>query len=250
MRPQTIEDFVGQDHLLAPGKILSQLLKSNYLPSLLLWGPPGTGKTTLARILAQSTGASFVFFSAVLGGVKEIRQIVVQAEENKKKGERTILFVDEIHRFNKSQQDAFLPHVETGLLTLIGATTENPSFNVVAPLLSRCRVITLKPLTSDNLHHILRKALQDGEKGFGGETFSIEDDAADYLVSMADGDARKLLTSLEIAVSLAETNQPDQLSISLNDIEEALQRKTLRYDADGERALQYHIRSAQKPEGQ
>lgn len=234
MRPQIIEDFVGQEHLLAPGKILRQLLQSNYLPSLLLWGPPGTGKTTLARILAQSTNACFIFFSAVLGGVKEIRQIVEEARQNSQNGSKTILFVDEIHRFNKSQQDAFLPHVESGLLTLIGATTENPSFHVVAPLLSRCRVITLNPLSPENLHSILRRAIEDPQHGIGGEHCTITEEAADHLVAMADGDARRLLNSVEIALSLSETKQQEKVSITLTDVEEALQRNSLRYDAGGE----------------
>ena len=234
MRPQAIDDFIGQAHLLGPGKILRQLLKSNYLPSLLLWGPPGTGKTTLARILAQSTGACFIFFSAVLGGVKEIRQIVDEAKETLQSGSRTILFVDEIHRFNKSQQDAFLPHVENGLLTLIGATTENPSFHVVAPLLSRCRVITLNPLTAEDLHNILNRTLEDQVNGLGFDTSILDQDAADYLVAMADGDARKLLTSLEIAISLAETKNEEPLSISLTEVKESLQRNSLRYDSGGE----------------
>ncbi|MBC8316541.1 MAG: replication-associated recombination protein A [Desulfobulbaceae bacterium] len=234
MRPEKIEDFVGQEHLLGPGKILRQLQQGNYLPSLLLWGPPGTGKTTLARILAQSTNACFIFFSAVLGGVKEIRQIVEEARENSAHGSKTILFVDEIHRFNKSQQDAFLPHVESGLLTLIGATTENPSFHVVAPLLSRCRVITLNPLTSDNLHTILRRAIDNPEHAIEGEHYTITEAAAEYIVAMADGDARRLLNSLEIAFSLSETKEQEQMSISMTDVEEALQRKTLRYDAGGE----------------
>ena len=234
MRPQTIDNFVGQEHLLAPGKILRQLLQNNYLPSLLLWGPPGTGKTTLARILAQSTGARFIFFSAVLGGVKEIRQIVEEAQKNTEAGHKTILFVDEIHRFNKSQQDAFLPHVENGLLTLIGATTENPSFHVVAPLLSRCRVITLNPLKPWDLHTILSRALDDSQQGVEGEQYTITEEAAKYIVAMADGDARRLLNNLEISMSLAETKQHEQLSITLPDIKEALQRNTLRYDNDGE----------------
>ncbi len=234
MRPEKIDDFIGQPHLLAPDRILSRLLDANFLPSLLLWGPPGTGKTTLARILARSTDAGFVFFSAVLGGVKEIRQIVKEAKQSKKAGVNTILFVDEIHRFNKGQQDAFLPHVESGLLTLIGATTENPSFHVVAPLLSRCQIITLNPLTNDDLSLILTRAMKDRNHGLANDDITIEPEAADHLVSLADGDARRLLTSLEISASLADNTDDNGRIISLATTEKALQRQSLRYDASGE----------------
>lgn len=235
MRPRTIAEFVGQNHLLGPDKLLDRLVRQHYLPSLLLWGPPGSGKTTLARILAQTSGADFVFFSAVLSGVKEVRQIVDQARERKEKdGVATVLFVDEIHRFNKSQQDGFLPHVESGLLTLIGATTENPSFHVIAPLLSRCRVIVLHPLTEEDLAAILAHAVADQERGLGELHLTVEEEAATHLVRMADGDARRLLNSLEIAANLAPADAAGEQRITLALVEEAIQRKSLRYDKDGE----------------
>jgi len=238
MRPQTIEDFVGQEDLLGRDKMLSKLIALRTIPSLLLWGPPGSGKTTLARILARSSGADFVFFSAVLSGIKEVRQVVEQAR-NRRENDKvaTILFVDEIHRFNKSQQDSFLPHVESGLLTLIGATTENPSFQVIAPLLSRCRVLVLKPLTTDSLHIILKRAVYDKKHGLGNQNIDIQDNSMSHLCTMADGDARRALNNLETAASLAGANTKsaeDRPIITLEIAEEACQRRSLRYDSDGE----------------
>jgi putative ATPase len=238
MRPIRIEDFIGQEDLLGEGRILDKLIRQNKIPSLLLWGPPGSGKTTLARILAQNMAADFVFFSAVLAGVKEVREIVARANERKDTEQvHTILFVDEIHRFNKAQQDAFLPHVESGLLTLIGATTENPSFQVIAPLLSRCRVLVLKSLSSANLKIILERALADKTKGLGSRKLLIDTKAMEHICSLADGDARIALNILEVAADLAEPAGEDKDGlpvITVHAAEEASQRRRLRYDAAGE----------------
>ena len=238
MRPKRIEDFVGQEELLGEGRILNKLFLQKKIPSLLLWGPPGSGKTTLAQILAQNISADFTFFSAVLSGVKEVRKIVARAKERKEtESIQTILFVDEIHRFNKAQQDAFLPHVEGGLFTLIGATTENPSFQVIAPLLSRCRVLVLKPLATAELKIILKNALADKKNGLGKENLEIEEKALEHICNLADGDARVGLNILEVAADLAEpsTETPDtSFVITVHAAEEASQKRHLKYDNAGE----------------
>ncbi|NNK55963.1 MAG: replication-associated recombination protein A [Desulfofustis sp.] len=238
MRPDTLDGFFGQEKLVGEGRILRQLLQEDSLPSLILWGPPGSGKTSLAKIISAVTDADFVFFSAVLSGVKEVRQIVEVAKVKLTQDHlKTLLFVDEIHRFNKSQQDAFLPHVESGLLTLIGATTENPSFQVTAPLLSRCRVLVLEPLSPETLAQIIQQALNDREKGLGSHSLQLEEQAGKLLIEAADGDARNALNILELASKLAlqrlREDSRDAL-ISVIDIEEASQTRTLRYDKDGE----------------
>ena len=238
MRPRTLDEFIGQEHLLGPGRMLRRLIETDRLPSLIFWGPPGCGKTTLARVIAETTRAHFIFFSAILSGVKEIREIVKEAEaEQAVSGRNTILFVDEIHRFNKSQQDAFLPYVERGTFTIIGATTENPSFEVIAPLLSRCKVLVLKPLAPENLERIVRQALTDPERGIGSSGLTIDDDALSLVSDSANGDARVALNTLETASRLATGPGIDQTAVL-----EALQHKPLLYDKGGEE--HYNVISA------
>jgi putative ATPase len=235
MRPQTLAEYVGQRHLLDEGCLLKRAIESDKLFSMIFWGPPGSGKTTLARILANETKSKFVSFSAVLSGVKEIRSVIDDAREwIERKKQRTILFVDEIHRFNKAQQDAFLPHVESGLITLIGATTENPSFEVIAPLLSRTRVFILKPFTEEELLAIVNSALQDKQKGLGNLALRVDPQALLYIVRMADGDARSVLNNLEAIASLVQNQPEEQRVISLEFAQQALLKKSLLYDKDGE----------------
>ncbi|HQG66306.1 MAG: replication-associated recombination protein A [Smithella sp.] len=235
MRPQTISEYIGQRHLLKEGSLLKRAIDSDKLFSMIFWGPPGSGKTTLARILANETKSKFVSFSAVLSGVKEIRAVIDEARELlERKNIKTILFVDEIHRFNKAQQDAFLPHVESGLITLIGATTENPSFEVIAPLLSRTRVLVLRPFSEGDLLAILEAALNNKQKGFGNIAVKIDTDVLRYIVSLADGDARTALNNLEAVVSMVQNLPEGQKIISLQFAQDALLKKSLLYDKDGE----------------
>ena len=235
MRPQNISEYIGQRHLLAEGCLLRHAIEEDKLFSMIFWGPPGSGKTTLARILANETKSKFVSFSAVLSGVKEIRAVIDEARELlERKKIKMILFVDEIHRFNKAQQDAFLPHVESGLITLIGATTENPSFEVIAPLLSRTRVLVLKPFSEEDLLAIVEGALKDNQKGFGQISIKVVPDVLRYIVSLADGDARSALNNLEAIVSMVQNLPADKRVITPKFAQEALLKKTLLYDKDGE----------------
>ncbi|MCK9230611.1 MAG: replication-associated recombination protein A [Syntrophales bacterium] len=235
MRPGKISEYVGQAHILGMDGILRRLLRQERLFSIILWGPPGSGKTTLARLVAQETGACFETFSAVLSGVKEIRTVIDRAKERLRYGDgQTILFVDEIHRFNKAQQDAFLPYVEEGLITLMGATTENPSFEIIAPLLSRVRVLVLNPLSIEDLAEIMKRALDDSERGLGGRGLSLDPQALDYLARSSDGDARSALNSLETAAALVAEDPASRGCITLAVAEKALQRRSLRYDKTGE----------------
>jgi putative ATPase len=242
MRPKRMEDFMGQDHIAGPGTILAKAIENDRIFSMILWGPPGCGKTTLASIIAEETHAFFVRISAVLSNVKEVRSIIDEARSRLNLyRKRTILFVDEIHRFNKAQQDAFLGHVESGLITLIGATTENPSFEVIPALLSRCRVLVLEALSKDDINIILKRAVEDEQNGLRCSGITIKKEAMDHLAEIGDGDVRAALNGLEIAASfvqesLVEENetQPKRIVITVGDIESALQKKALLYDKTGE----------------
>jgi len=235
MRPQTLEEFVGQNHLLGGGKVLRQAIETDQLPSMILWGPPGSGKTTLAMIIASTTGAQFSAFSAVLSGVKEIKEVIQEARETwRYEKRRTVLFVDEIHRFNKAQQDAFLPHVEKGTIILIGATTENPSFEVISPLLSRSKVFTLNPLMETEIEVILQRALKDEERGLGKYQIAIEPEVIKGICQLANGDARAALNTLEMFVLTTSPDEKGVRKIAREDLKEILQRKAYLYDKSGE----------------
>ncbi len=232
MRPRTLDEFVGQQHLLGPGKPLRLQIERDDAASLIFWGPPGVGKTTLAKIIAQATSASFIEFSAVLAGIKEIKQVMADAEKASQFGSRTILFIDEIHRFNKAQQDAFLPYVERGAIRLIGATTENPSFEINAALLSRCRVYTLQALSQEDIIALLQRALSDSERGLGRLGLTAEEGALEAMASYSSGDARNALNALEVASKLAQSRGENVITKEL--AAEALQQRVLLYDKKGE----------------
>jgi len=235
LRPDKIEDVVGQDHLLGPGRALRRSLETGNLFSVIFWGPPGSGKTTIARLMAQYSNRPFESFSAVLSGVKELREIIDSAKRTYRYEERpTILFVDEIHRFNKAQQDAFLPHVESGLIILIGATTQNPSFEIIPPLLSRARVMTLKPLEFEDMATIVNRALQDRERGLGDLSIDIEQEALEYIVSISHGDARAALNNLESASYFVQADKDNRRLLTKSAVALALDKKPLLYDKNGE----------------
>lgn len=232
LRPRDLSEFAGQTHLLGEGKVLRRLIESDQISSMIFWGPPGVGKTTLARIIANRTKATFIDFSAVTSGIKEIRQVMQQAEDNRRFGERTIVFVDEIHRFNKAQQDAFLPFVEKGSIILIGATTENPSFEVNGALLSRCKVFVLQALTTDDLTALLSRALTD-PRGFGGQKIEIEPDMLEAIANFANGDARAALSTLEMLVLNSDTDGKT-VRVTRETLEQCISKKSLLYDKTGE----------------
>ena len=249
MRPRTLDEFIGQEKLLGPGKPLRVQIESDNLSSMLLWGPPGCGKTTLARLIARLTRSEFVSFSAVLSGIKEIKEVMADAERRSRSGQRTIVFVDEVHRFNKAQQDAFLPHVEAGHILFIGATTENPSFEVISPLLSRTKVYVLEALTTPQIVELLRRALEDTERGLGNENLDANEDVLFRMAAFANGDARAAYNTLELCARSTKKQLPD-LSlkeeggeasltngvkrITTDFLEDVLQKKLLRYDKAGE----------------
>ena len=240
MRPRSLDEFIGQGHLVGEGRLLRDMIEGEHLHSVILWGPPGSGKTSLARVIAASASAHFILFSAVLSGVKELRLAVEEARVQRRSGRGTILFIDEIHRFNKAQQDALLPHVEAGTVTLIGATTENPSFEVIAPLLSRTSVLVLQPLAPDDVRALVERALNDSERGLGARGLQIAPPALEFLVEQSYGDGRAALNILETAADLARRRREAELSLTT--LEEAAQHRARRYDKGGEE--HYNIASA------
>ena len=232
LRPETIEEYVGQEHLLGRGRVLRRMIEQDRISSMIFWGPPGVGKTTLAQIIARMTQSAFINFSAVTSGIKEIRVVMDKAEKNRQIGQRTIVFVDEIHRFNKAQQDAFLPFVEKGSIILIGATTENPSFEVNGALLSRCRVFVLQPLSADDLTEMLHHALQS-PRGFGGQKIEIAEDLLRLIANFANGDARSALSTLEMVVLNGDLKD-DTVVVTKEILEQCISKKSLLYDKNGE----------------
>jgi putative ATPase len=241
IRPRSLDEFVGQEHLVGKGRFLSSVLEAEQPPSLIFWGPPGSGKTTLAHLIANSTKCRFVFFSAVLSGVKEVRELVAEARTRRQRGERTILFVDEIHRFNRNQQDAFLPHVEDGTIILMGATTENPSFEINAPLLSRCKVLTLKPLRVEQVVTLLRRAVNDSERGVGDLGVVCDDELLAEIAEWAEGDARRALNLLEQSLALCPVTDGRRL-LGAREVREAAQHRVLLFDKGREE--HYNVISA------
>ncbi len=235
MRPRNFAEFVGQEHIVGEGRVLRRAIEQDQLPSIILWGPPGSGKTTLAYVIASVTKSHFSPVSAVNAGVADLRKVAEEARTRRgMQGQQTILFIDEIHRFNKAQQDAILPHVENGTITLIGATTENPSFEVISALLSRCRVFTLNMLTDEQIELIIRRAIEDSERGLGEKNVELNENALRHLVNMSNGDARIALGALEIAALTAEPDESGKRLIGLEAVEDAFQHRALMYDKSGE----------------
>ena len=241
LRPDSLEEFCGQTHLLSEGKILRRLIENDNISSMIFWGPPGVGKTTLANIIAKKTNSSFINFSAVTSGIKEIKTVMQEAEGNRSLGYKTIVFVDEIHRFNKAQQDAFLPFVEKGSIILIGATTENPSFEVNSALLSRCKVFVLQPLDENDILKLLKRAITD-ERGFGGQKINIDDETLLMIARFANGDARCALSTLEMVILNSSVNEREETDVTKEVLEQCISKKSLIYDKNGEE--HYNIISA------
>ncbi len=236
MRPRTLDEVVGQEHIIGPGRLLRRAIETDRLfSSIILWGPPGTGKTTIARLIAQNTRAHFESISAVLAGVAELRRVIADAQERRRMyRQRTILFVDEVHRWNKAQQDALLPHVESGMVTLVGATTENPYFEVIRALVSRSRIFQLQPLQEEQLSALLERTLQDAERGYGGRSIEIDPDARQHLIDVSGGDARNLLNALELAVESTPADEKGVQHLTLEVAQESIQKRAILYDKDGD----------------